>query len=196
MSRSLHANVVTEVTSAATRAAWAVDIVLDSGELNMWTGIGNLSANGNTYAGVGDLGKIEAIEESVDLKATGLRLQLSGVTSSLISVALAEQYQGRTVRAYLVFFDSNWAVVGDPVLMFAGRIDVMQIIDAGDTSDISLTAESRAVDLERPGEVAYYTDEDQQRLFSGDLGCQFVEALVDKTLAWGRVDLQQGPPQE
>lgn len=186
MARSLHANVVTAVTSNEARLAWLVDIVLDSGELNMWTGIGSMSANGNTYLGVGNLGKVEGIEESVDLKATGLRVTLSGVTSSLVSVALGEEYQGRTIRAYLAFFDTAWVVTGDPVLAFAGRIDIMTIVDAGETSEIELTAESRAVDLNRADNPQRYTDEDQQRMFSGDLGCQFTEELVDKALFWGR----------
>ena len=190
-SRTVHGDVVTAITSGEVRLAWLVDLVLDAGELNIWTGIGSLSANGNTYQGAGDLGSVEAIEENTDLKATGLRLSLSGVTSSLVSAALSEQYQGRTCRAYVGFFDSSWVILGDPLLLFGGRIDVMQITDSGKTSEISLTAESRAVDLERPGEVRYYTDEDQQRLFSGDRGCEGTAALVDAHLSWGRVDVVQ-----
>ncbi len=194
MARDLHADVVTAVTSAEVRLAWATDLVLDSGELNLWQGVGDMSANSNTYSGVGSLGVIEAIEETTDLKATGIRMTLSGVASSLISVALDEDYQGRTLRAYLCFFDTDHVLIGDAVLMFAGRMDVMTIVDTGDEASIQLTAESRAVDLERVGEAFRYTDEDQQRLFTGDLGCRFVEELVDKSIAWGRVDLKKGTP--
>tara|TARA_Y100000310_G_scaffold62111_1_gene57385 strand:+ start:849 stop:1436 length:588 start_codon:yes stop_codon:yes gene_type:complete len=194
VARDLHADVVTAVTSAEVRLAWATDLVLDSGELNLWQGVGDMSANSNTYSGVGSLGVIEAIEETTDLKATGIRMTLSGVASSLISVALDEDYQGRTLRAYLCFFDTDHVLIGDAVLMFAGRMDVMTIVDTGDEASIQLTAESRAVDLERVGEAFRYTDEDQQRLFTGDLGCRFVEELVDKSIAWGRVDLKKGTP--
>lgn len=188
MARSLTTDVSNAVTSQRLRGTWALDLVLDSETLRMWGGIGTTTIGGNSYLGVGNLGGISAIEESTDMKATGMRFTLAGVNSSLISIAIGEHYQGRTARAYAVFFDESWVPLADAVLLFAGRIDTMQITDSGQTCVIEGTAESRAIALDRPSEVRYYTDQDQQRYFSGDLGLEYVAALVNAEIFWGKVN--------
>lgn len=188
MARSLTTDVSNAVTSQRLRGTWALDLVLDSATLRMWGGIGTTTIGGNAYLGVGNLGGISAIEESTDMKATGMRFTLAGVNSSLISIALGEHYQGRTARAYAVFFDESWVPLADAVLLFAGRIDTMKFTDSGQTCVIEGTAESRAIALDRPSEIRYYTDQDQQRYFSGDLGLEYVAALVNAEIFWGKVN--------
>ena len=63
-------------------------------------------------------------------------------------------------------------------------MDVMTIEDAGDTANISLSAESRLIDLER-ARVRRYTNNDQQNQFAGDTSLRFVADLQDKEIAWG-----------
>jgi hypothetical protein len=46
-------------------------------------------------------------------------------------------------------------------------------------------AENRLADLERP-RVRRYNSGDQQLLFSGDKGLEFVEQMVDTSIVWGR----------
>lgn len=186
MSRTLHASVVTETTAGAVRLAYLVDLILDSGALYFWTGLGSLSYGGNTYTGTGNLGSVSAIEESAEVRASGIRLQLSGIASSLISIVLGEHLQGRTARVYIAFFDSNWTMVGTPATLFVGRIDQPEIDDTGETCVIELSVENRLIDFERPGEVRTYTDQDQQRYFSGDRGFQFIEALQEAEFFWGQ----------
>ena len=65
-------------------------------------------------------------------------------------------------------------------------MDVMTIEDAGETASISLSAESRLIDLER-ARVRRFTDNDQQNQFSGDTSLRFVASLQDKEIAWGLV---------
>ena len=126
---------------------------------------------------------ISPIEETVEIAARGVNLALNGINSSLVSVALTESYQGRSAKVYLGVISSG-AVVSDPYLVFDGRMDVMTIEDAGDTANISLSAESRLIDLER-ARVRRYTNNDQQNQFAGDTSLRFVADLQDKEIAWG-----------
>jgi hypothetical protein len=50
---------------------------------------------------------------------------------------------------------------------------------------VSISYESRLIDLERSRE-SRYTNEDQQRAFPGDRGFEFVPSLQDLSLTWGR----------
>ena len=155
-----------------------------SGAVRAWTGYGNLSWGGNTYAGVGHFGGIDRVDEASDQSARGITFSLSGVPSALISVGLNDAYQGRTCSLYIGALDSAGAIVVDPYLMFSGRIDVMAIEDSGDTATILLSGESRLIDLNRP-RARRYTHEDQQIDYPGDLGLEYVAGLQDKQLYWG-----------
>lgn len=50
-----------------------------SGISYVWSGVGDLVYGGNTYRGVGALGKVSAIVEGVDVRADGMTVELSGI---------------------------------------------------------------------------------------------------------------------
>ena len=185
MARSLTAGMVTEVTGASLQPVLLVKLEFDSADLNLWTGVGDLSFGGDTYTGAGDLLAFSVIEETDELKAVGLTGSLSGMPSSLIAIALAEDYMGRPVTVWFGVLDSNDALVTSPVKVFAGLIDTMPIEDAGETATIQVQAENRLVRLEE-SRSRRYTPEDQAIDFAGDKGLDFVVALNDgREFVWG-----------
>lgn len=155
-----------------------------SGAVRAWSGYGNLSWGGNTYTGVGDFGGVDRVAEGSDHSAKGIVFTLAGIPSSLIVVALADAYQGRTCTLWLGAMDSTGAVIADPYQFFSGRMDVMEIEDGGETATIKLTGENRLIDLNRP-RARRYTHEDQQIDYAGDLGLEYVAGLQDKKIYWG-----------
>ena len=80
--------------------------------------------------------------------------------------------------------NTSYGVVASSYQLFQGRMDSMQINATGNTISIALSVESRLIDLEKPNE-SRYTSEEQKRLFSGDLGLDFVTDLQDKDINWG-----------
>ncbi len=186
MVRSLTAGMVTEVTASSLRPILLVKLEFDSGDLNLWTGIGDLVFGGDTYIGAGDLLSFSRIEETSNLKAIGMAAILSGIPSSIISIALAEDYMGRPVTIWFGSLSSTGALIADPEPIFAGLIDIVPIEDAGDTATIQIQAENRLVRLEE-SRVRRYTPEDQAIDYSGDKGLDFVVALNDdRAVIWGR----------
>ncbi len=186
MVRSLTAGMVTEVTAATLRPILLVKLAFDSGDLNLWTGVGDLVFSGDTYTGAGDLLAFSPIEEGVALKAVGLTGALSGIPSAIISTALAEDYMGRPVTVWFGALTAAGALVADPEPIFGGLIDSMPIEDAGETAIIQIQAENRLARLEEaPGRR--YTPEDQAIEYAGDKGLDFVVALNDgREIVWGR----------
>lgn len=186
MARSLTAGMVTEVTAASLQPILLVKLAFDSADLNLWTGIGDLSFGGDTYTGAGDLLTFSRIEESDDLKAVGLTGTLSGIPSSLIAIALAEDYMGRAVTVWFGALDSAGALVTSPFKVFAGLIDTMPVEDGGETATIQVTAENRLARLEE-SRARRYTPEDQAIDYPDDKGLDFVVALNDgREIVWGR----------
>jgi len=143
----------------------------------------NFAWNGHDWLGVGRLGNVEPVKEGTDLAARGLALQISGIDPAAISLALGTQYEGRSCRVWVAPLTTAHALIADPVLIFWGRMDTMDI-ELGETATITVNAESRLADWDRP-RVRRYNHEDQQIDYPGDKGFEFVEQMVSKELRWG-----------
>lgn len=139
--------------------------------------------NGYDWLGVGRLGAIDWISEGADLQARGLAMRITGIDPAAISIALGTQYQGRSCKVWAAPLTAAHAIIADPVLIFWGRMDTMDI-DLGETATITVNAESRLADWDRP-RVRRYNHEDQQIDYPGDLGFEFVPQMVEKQLTWG-----------
>lgn len=189
MSRTLTSGMTTVTTADVVRPAYFVRMVFDSGEspnvLNLWNGVGDLAFGGNTYTGVGDLLSISQITETADIQATGINVSLTGVKSSFIVIAKDHDYQGRALTVSLGAFDASGSLIADPVIVFSGFMDTMTISENGAYSTISISVENKLIAFER-SKVRRYTAEDQKIDHPTDKGFEFVTAIVQKDIIWGR----------
>lgn len=140
--------------------------------------------DGETYLGVGNLGSLSAVPEGAELQGYAVQLTLSGIPAALISLALADTYQGRDARLYLGLLDEGHQLIGAPLLIFRGRMDTMDV-ELGSTATITLTIQSRLADWERP-RLLRYTHEQQQADYPDDKGFEFIAQMAEKTIYWGR----------
>lgn len=184
MTRSLAGGMATEVTGATIRPITLVKFEFDSGDLNLWSGIGTLSWNGDTYTGSGNLLAISPITETEEIVANSVEFTVSGISSSIISTALSEEYQGRTVTMWLGAFDSSKAIIADPIKLFSGIMDVMTIVEAGGMATVTVVAESQLRSLSRPS-PRKWTSADQKVAYPTDKGFDEVDQIQDDPIRWG-----------
>ena len=184
MSRSLSNDVVTEINAAEVHPFLLFQGEFISGTVRAWSGIGDLSWGGYTWTGTGTLLQISNVQETNEIAANGITASLTGVPLSMISLALGDCKQGAAGYVYLGFLDGA-SVMADPILLFEGRLDIPAIQEDAETATVSVTYESRLIDLERIRENRY-TNEDQQRQFPGDVGLEFVPKLQDLAITWGK----------
>lgn len=189
MSRSLSSGMQAVSTADVVRPIFLVRMVFDSGEtpneLNLWSGVGDLTYDSETYTGVGDLLNISAVTETSDMQASGINVTLTGVKSSLVVIAKDHEYQGRAITVMLGAFDASGDLVADPTVIFAGFMDTMTIAESGETSTISIACENKLIAFER-SKVRRYTAEDQKIDHPTDKGFEFLTAIVEKEIIWGR----------
>jgi len=159
------------------------DVTVNSSDQDIAWDFDGDSSN-ETFTGVGQFGSVSVINESADLKASGIQCMLSGIPTTHISNALSEDYSGRTAKLYIGFLNASRVLVADPMVIFAGRIDAMDI-QIGKTASVSVSIESKLVDWER-ARIRRYTNEDQRNLYSTDEFCEFVVQTVEKELVWGQ----------
>ena len=183
MTRGITSALNTELTAETLEPFFAVELAFSGGSVLVWTGYGNITIDGDTFVGSGDLLGISGLTESADVQANGVTIALGGLDSALVASALTEEYQGRACKIYFGALSSG-SVIADPYLVFSGRMDIMTIDDSGSTSDITVTAENRLIDLDR-ARNRRYTTEDQKIDYPNDRGLEFVTDLQDKTIIWG-----------
>jgi hypothetical protein len=159
----------------------------DSGAVRYWSGYGTITIDGNPYQGIGVLGAVSAVEETEDLSARGVTIQLSGIPSALISLALDEDYQGRTASIMFGSLNETTGAVISSITVFSGRMDVMTITDDGQSAVINFAVENKLIDFQRTRE-SRYTHEEQLRRYPADKGLEYVAGLQDKTIYWGNAN--------
>lgn len=193
MSRDISAGVQSAISATEVQPIILFEGSFASGSVYVWSGYGDLTWNSNTYSGVGTLGAISNVSEGSEISARGITVSMSGIPSDLISLVLGDVRQGAVGKVHMGFLNSSGVVIDDPILMFEGKLDVPSIQEGSDTSTITLSYESRLIDLQRPRE-SRYTNEDQQRAFPGDLGCEFIASLQEKQITWGKANPAKPTP--
>ena len=197
MSRTIDSGLLSALTGNSVEPFYAIELLfdvksttdvdgnpVDLGPLRMWTGLGNRTINvrgtDQVFAGTGALLSIAAAEEVADLSAKSMTISLTGLNSSIISIALQEPYQRRKARVYM-----GEKSVSSVVEIFSGQMDTMQITDEPDASTVVMTIESKLVELERSRNWRY-TDESHSSRHSDDTFFSYVQSIQDQQVAWGR----------
>jgi len=189
MSRTLTTAMSNALVADTVRPIYLVNMEFDSSEnpaeLNVWSGVGDLTYGGETYLGVGDLLGISQIQETSDISASGMNVSITGVKSSFLVIAKDHEYQGRPITVRLGAFNASGSLVSDPIIVFSGFMDTMTIAENGEYSTITIAAENKLVAFEKT-KVRRYTAEDQKIDYPTDKGFEFVTAIVEKQIMWGR----------
>jgi len=144
----------------------------------------SVSGSSVTYNPQGFIRGLSQFSEEVGITKSSLRLGLSGVDQSYISIALSENVVNDAVQIYRGFLDSNNALISDPFLLYDGQIDKFEITEDKEETDIIFTIVSHWADFEKiSGRKTNPTS--QQRFFDGDLGMDFSSQTV-RDIKWGR----------
>ena len=169
----------------------AVKCEFDTETLRLWSGDGDLSVGGESYFGVGTLLQVSPVEDNLELTSTGVSVSLAGMDSTVLNLALTENYQNRIITIFLGFLLEGSEVVIGTMTVFKGRIQSMTVNDDPNGSTIVLDAENRLIDLERPSNLRY-TKESQKFIDSSDSCFNRVLSLSDKEIIWGSTSSNTG----
>lgn len=187
MARSIGTNFNTQINSNSVRPFYALSVEFTSSTLRLWTGFGDLTIDSETYIGSGNLLTISNVQETADIKATGIKVSLSGLDTSILSSSISQDSEGANVELYfgvLTTTGNAQAIVDTPYKLFSGSLDTIGVSESGGTSTITITVENRLITLEKAADRRY-TDQDQKNLFAGDRGLEFIDSLQNKELIWG-----------
>lgn len=191
MSRDLPTDLTNAIEAAVVRPFLAVRIELPD-PVYAWTGIGTILFNDaegtpHSWQGAGEVGSIDAVGESGDGSATGIRVALYKIPAELADDIAAQATRGAVFELYAGALNETYQIVESTALIWKGRLDEYRINDGGDTLSVELAGESRAIDQNRPA-IKRFTDEYQQRKYPGDLFFEYVSQMTEVSILWGKAE--------
>jgi len=160
-----------------------VSLTFQTGTQYVWSGVGPLVWSGNTYQGVGTLGKIGTVVEGIGVRADGTTVTLSGVDPTLYADCMNDIQLGAPALIYFALL-SEGAIIGAPYLLFSGLVDKPTVSESADSISITLNLESRMTNLQRASNKRY-DSATQRAMYPNDSAFNWVEQLNDASIAWG-----------
>ena len=136
------------------------------------------------FQGVGDLGRVSAIEQPDGLRASDAEVEVTGLDPVAVARSLNEDYQGLSARIFLsAMSGGGLALAGQGgVTLLRGRMDVMRI-DLGASASIAVSIRNELADWERPVGLLY-SDAGQRRLFANDTGLAGIAFAAENVITW------------
>ena len=189
MSRDIPAGLETAIEQPVVRPFLAVRIEFPD-PVYAWTGRGTLIFNdaggaSRNWIGTGELGALEAIGESTDGSASGVRATLNKIPAELADDIAGQASRGHLFEVYVGSLNETYQTVEAVALIWKGRLDQYKIHDAGDTLSVEVIGESRAIDQRRPA-IKRFTDEYQQRHHPGDKFFEYVPQMTEVKILWAQ----------
>src|SRR4051812_33790325 len=90
MSRNLTSDIITALAASPVRPFFLFEGTFLSSTLRLWSGLGDLTWNAQTWLGNGWFKGLGDVAEDNSISAHGIDVQLSGVPLALVSLLLSE----------------------------------------------------------------------------------------------------------
>lgn len=167
----------------------AVEIVLPHHSIRLLTGSGVIVFGGKTFTGAdatyGVLHSVEDLTDGTGDEAPGITLSLAPASDAAAADLAAPEHQGAPVSIWLGAVEpSNGLVIGEPLLVFLGALDV-SVLKSGDHSRLlELEVTSAFEDFFFNDDGARLSDTFHQYAWPGERGLSFVTG-VDQQIYWG-----------
>ena len=144
----------------------------------------SISGTSRTYTPTAFIQNVSGFTEEVGVTKSSLRIGLSGVDQTFISVALNENIINDSFSVYRAFLDTDNTIIPDPFLLYDGQIDTFEISETTKESTVILNVTSHWANFDKKNGRKTNTTS-QQRFFSTDVGMQFSSETV-QDIKWGR----------
>lgn len=188
MTRNINASVVTELAKDDFIMVRLVRMAVMSGspetEIYLTDADFDIVYDSNTYNSSGHLLDIGAVSESAELRVGNLNIVLSAVEQTYSNIFLANNYIDARARYWRAILDDSYAIIGEPILMFDGRVSGFKLEDSGRASKMSVECASHWSNFDTIN-GRKTNDTSQQAVFDGDLGLEFASHTI-KHVRWGR----------
>lgn len=155
-----------------------------------------------TWSAVGGMLYFRAVNESADIKQSGMEFTLSGVDPTMLSLFLSKAYCARTAKTWMGYIETNGTITcdTDKDLLFKGRMlgdfDIRETRNEGrgtspGTIEINGRLESRLTITDTASGLQTNVDSHQQ-YYDGVKFFDQIPKLINKPIKWGKINTGGG----
>lgn len=151
-------------------------------EVYVWTRVGTLNWNGQSWKGIGTLGRVTGISKTTGLEVKQVTFELAGVPVSEVDL-LEGNVRNRAAKLWLAAIERN-KVVGKPHVIIDDLMDFQTLkVEDNATATIQIKVNVGFWSIERATNKAW-THEEQQVKYTGDSGLSQIPLLATKQTNW------------
>lgn len=186
MSRISNADTLAQANAARHSMAHLAVIEFDGMTVRVCDSFRTITWGGYDYLACGDMVGFESVSETSDLRINSVTAGMSGVDQAYLAELYSLNYLDRPIRIYRAYLDDGGAIIGEPLLLFEGRINEPTVQDDPETGKfiVAIKADSIWTDFEQTNGLKT-NDSTHQRIFPGDKGFEFAAQILDQ-IKWGR----------
>lgn len=173
------------------RRAYLAEINHPGGTVYLWSGIGDLVWNSNTFKGLGRMGRISGVGETNEVRVAEQTWSLivpeidDPDDVSVLDDLVSQVIRGRLGKLWVALFNQFNQIIDDPVQIAETVFDNQGLdVPEDGAARIVLNGTSAIFDVRRAANVAL-TNEQQQADYSGDTGFDRIPTEVaQKAVRW------------
>lgn len=182
----------TSLEKPVCRTVYFVELSFASGVARASTAGNNFTWGGYDWIGLGGIGGISAVEESIGLASSKVDFTLNAAQSSLRALAVGpvEDYRGRSSKLYFCALDEQFRMIDTPELCWRGIMDTMTLGVDGESGRIALKCETSAYGLKRRPSLRLNAAQ-QKKQYPADTGFDYLTDLLAQPQLWLSKRFQQ-----
>lgn len=165
-----------ELTSTRRRLVWLYWFEGDTSDLYAWTGFTNLTYDGQTWVGAGNLAGASELNRGDALAWREVQFTLPGLDPQILA-ELDEDVSGRGGKVWLAAINDSHQVVSDPLLVAEFTQDTLDWNLDGQTVSLILNAYEALPRFDRPTGRKWSYESHVER-FSGDTGFYYTQKIA------------------
>lgn len=160
------------------------------GEIRLWTGIGDLKWDGNTYEGIGRFGGIKNIGGAKELRVRQLTFELRGVPADATK-HLNKDIRNRASQAWIAGMDKRGQHLnGEPWKVVDGKADYHEFpVEDDGTVTVQMMVTEPVWSIERAQNLAFTPEWINERFRDGGnriTGLDLISTLANRQESWTR----------
>lgn len=185
--RNIDANTLASLDSSSLNMVSMVAFY-DIGGTNTYLTDGpvDITYDGNTYTATRGVMSVGSVTEDTELRIESLDIGLSAIDSENVKLFLDYNYIDRRVVVHRGVTGADYNLIGDPILVFDGRLDQPRVSEdfKSRKADLAVSASSHWANFDE-AQGRHTNNTEQQVLFPGDTFFQFT-TQTQKDVKWGK----------
>lgn len=183
--RSLTARQKKALRDPNARVVNFVEMGHPDGTIYLWSGVGDLEYDGQTWMGCGLIGTITGIEHGWDPRVSRIGFAVGGVSGDVLDV-MDRDLKGYEATIYIALLTPEDKVVDGLLTVDVVDLDYQESqADEEGTWTIVVVGQSGFWQLENPS-LLLWSPEQQKADYPGDTGMDALSVLEDLEVTWTR----------